>query len=101
MRQIAVTVNDRIGADANTHYEEQQLKLDKMSCLFLYTDGLTEAENRQKQQWGMKHLDAQLSSSRRMKPDTLLNHIEQAVTDYAEGTALPDDITMMVVKYTG
>ena len=72
-----------------------------MTGLFLYTDGLTEAENKRKQQWGMKHLDTQLSSTRRMNPDNLLDHIEKTITDFTEGTSLPDDITMLAIKYIG
>ena len=94
-----VAANDRIGVHADANYQEQHTTLDKNTTLFLYTDGLTEAENKRKQQWGMKHLDAQLSSSRRMNPDNLLNSIEKAIINYAEGTALPDDITMLAIQY--
>ena len=99
--ELTVAANDRIGVNADLKFEGQQAILDKMTTLFLFTDGLTEAENKRKQQWGMKHLDAQLSSSRRMNPDDLLNHIEKAITDYTDGAALPDDITMLAIKYIG
>lgn len=99
--ELEVAANDRIGVHADANFQEQHTTLDKMTTLFLYTDGLTEAENKRKQQWGMKHLDAQLSSSRRMNPDNLLNNIEKAIISYAEGTALPDDITMLAIQYIG
>lgn len=99
--ELIVTANDRIGVHAEASYQEQQATLGKKTTLFLYTDGLTEAENKRKQQWGMKHLDAQLSSSRRMNPDSLLNNIEKAITTFAEGAILPDDITMLAINYIG
>lgn len=99
--ELIVTANDRIGVRIDANYQEQQATLDKNTTLFLYTDGLTEAENKPKQQWGMKRLDAQLSSSRRMDPNSLLNNIEKAITNYAEGVILPDDITMLAIKYIG
>lgn len=99
--ELDVTANNRIGVHADANFQEQQATLDKNSTLFLYTDGLTEAENKRQQQWGMKHLDAQLSSSRRMNPDTLLGHIEKAITDFSEGATLPDDITMLAIQYFG
>lgn len=99
--ELEVAANDRIGVHADANYQEQHTTLDKNTTLFLYTDGLTEAENKRKQQWGMKHLDAQLSSSRRMNPDNLLNTIEKAIINYAEGVALPDDITMLAIQYIG
>lgn len=99
--ELDVVANDRIGIHADANYQEQQTTLDKMTTLFLYTDGLTEAENKRKQQWGMKHLDAQLSSSQRIKPANLLVNIEKAITDYTEGSLLPDDITMLAIHYIG
>ena len=99
--ELIVTANDRIGIHTDTNYQEQQATLDKNTTLFLYTDGLTEAENKRKQQWGMKHLAAQLSSSRRMNPNNLLNNIEKAIANYTEGTILPDDITMLAIQYFG
>ena len=99
--ELEVAAHDRIGVHADANFQDQHTTLDKMTTLFLYTDGLTEAENKRKQQWGMKHLDAQLSSSRRMNPDNLLNNIEKAIISYAEGTALPDDITMLAIQYIG
>lgn len=98
---IAVVSNDRIGIHADTTFQEQQTTLAKQSTLFLYTDGLTEAVNERLQQWGMKHLDTQLSSSLRMNPDHLLNNIEKAITNYTEGASLPDDITLLAIKYIG
>lgn len=97
--ELAVEANDRIGVHADTVFTEQQAVLDKPTTLFLYTDGLTEAENRRKEQWGMKHLDAQLSSSSRMNTGNLLTQIEKAITNFAEGADLPDDITMLAIKY--
>lgn len=99
--ELDVAANNRIGIHDDANFQEQQTTLDKMTTLFLYTDGLTETENKSKQQWGMKHLDAQLSSSRRMNSDNLLNNIEKAIINYTEGAALPDDITMLAIHYIG
>ena len=99
--ELFVTANDRIGVHTDANYLEQQATLDKNTTLFLYTDGLTEVENKRKQQWGMKHLEAQLSSSWRMNPNNLLNNIEKTITNYTEGAILPDDITMLAIQYIG
>lgn len=98
---LGVAANDRIGVLADTIFNEQHAVLNKMTTLFLYTDGLTEAENTRKEQWGMKRLDAQLSSSRRMNPDSLLTQIENTVSEFTAGALLPDDITIFAIKYIG
>ncbi len=99
--ELAVTANDRIGIHVDAIFNEQHTVLNKMTTLFLYTDGLTEAENKRKEQWGIKHLNAQLSSSHRMNPGRLLTQIETALSEFAENEPLPDDITMLAIKYLG
>jgi len=99
--ELEVISNNRIGVNKDTPYQEQQTILEKMSTLFLYTDGLTEAENHRKEQWGQKRLNIQLASIRRMNPDRLLSQIEKSITSYTEGINLPDDITMLTIQYFG
>ena len=99
--ELDVAPNDRIGISLDTPFEEQQTTLEKNTTLFLYTDGLTEAENKRKEQWGTKRLNTQLSASHRINPGVLLSQIEQAVKDYTKGTLLPDDMTMLAINYRG
>lgn len=98
---LNVAANDRIGVHADAVFTGQQAVLEKGTTLFLFTDGLTESENKRKEQWGTKRLDAQLSSSSRMNTNNLLTQIEKVITDFTEGIALPDDITMVAIKYIG
>ena len=97
--EIEVADNPRVGINANISFKEQKMQLVDESTLFLYTDGLTEAENRKGQQWGVKHVMAQLSSTTRMNLDELLERISEAVAKHVKGTKLPDDITLMGIRY--
>lgn len=99
--ELDVILNDRIGVHLDTVFDEQQAILDKNTTLFLYTDGLVEAENKWKEQWGAKRLNAQLSSVKRIKPESLLAHLEKVINDFTENTPLVDDITMLAIKYVG
>ena len=97
--ELEVVPNKRIGVDADVVFVEQQAMINKNTTIFLYTDGLTEAEDKRKEQWGIKRLNAQLSSSIRMNSEELLDRILEAVVKHAKGTKFPDDITMMAIRY--
>lgn len=97
--EIEVEDNPRIGINSNITFTEQKKQLIDESTIFLYTDGLTEAENKKGAQWGVKHVMAQLSSSTRMNSEDLLDRIEEAVAKHAKGAKLPDDITLLTIRY--
>ena len=97
--EIEVADNPRAGINANFEFKEQKTQIAEDSTIFLYTDGLTEAENKKGTEWGIKHLTAQLSSTTRMNSEELLDRITESVTKHAKGTALSDDLTMMAIKF--
>ncbi|MBQ9676786.1 MAG: SpoIIE family protein phosphatase [Prevotella sp.] len=90
----------RIGNSPSTIFEERQMTIKDGSTLFLYTDGLTEAENYQHEQWGTKRLNTLLAASQQKKAKELLERIEKSVRDYAGTTSLPDDLTMLAIRFT-
>ena len=97
--EIEVADNPRVGIIANIEFKEQKKQMVEESTIFLYTDGLTEAENKKQEQWGLKRALAQLSSSTRMNSEDLLERIQEAVVKHANGAKLPDDITMMAIRF--
>ncbi len=66
--------------------------------LILYTDGLTEAMNRDGDEFGIEGLTRIISDSRDMKPQEIVDTVENAVTRFSEGTAQSDDITLIAVE---
>ena len=89
----------RMGVSEDSCFEEETSTLSQPATLFLYTDGLTEAENYRHEQWGSKRLNTQLNTNVRLNPKELLERIERAVKQFTEGTALPDDLTMLAIQY--
>jgi serine phosphatase RsbU (regulator of sigma subunit) len=65
--------------------------------LVLYTDGVTEAENRLGEEFGMERLSeiVQLGSS--LSAENLMTKIYNAAADFC-GDNLNDDVTILVVK---
>src|SRR5467141_94570 len=65
--------------------------------LVLYTDGVTEAENRLGEEFGMKRLSATVLRSSSLSAEDLMTGIYNAAADFC-GDDFNDDVTILVVK---
>ena len=66
--------------------------------LVLYTDGITEAENSEGEEFGMERLSALIRRGYTLSADGLMNHILETATDYCQEVGFNDDVTILVVK---
>ena len=82
-----------------THtFTAQEATIPYGSIIFLYTDGLTEAENAAKDQFGMERMKKALNIS---SPKQLITDMDTAVHSFVDGTEQSDDLTMLAVSYKG
>ena len=65
--------------------------------LVFYTDGVTEAENRRGEEFGMERLSATVLRSSSLSAEDLSNNIYNAAADFC-GDDFNDDMTILVVK---
>ena len=82
-------------------YREQTLTLKKGDRLFLYTDGVTEAENRAHELFGEQRLAACLETDVDKAPDEIIADVQAAIVAHADGAEQFDDITMLCISYLG
>jgi len=66
--------------------------------LLLFSDGLSEAENKDAGEYGEDRLVEILSIERHREPDALLEFLLGSVRDFAGATPQSDDITAMIVR---
>ena len=65
--------------------------------LFLYTDGLTEAMNVRREQFGLKRVQETVVENDSC--EALVTHVTKAVHDFAEGAEQSDDLTLLAIRY--
>lgn len=82
----------------STQYKESEIQFESGDCLFLYTDGLTEAHNVESELYGEERLLNKLNSIETRGGESFLIQISDDVRGYAEGTEPFDDLTMMVIR---
>ena len=97
---LDVQSNLPVGVFEDFHYVQQETLFDKPTTLFLYTDGLTEARNRQRKLFGSDRLIGVLADNPSVSPSDLLQRMTDAVKVFTEDTKQSDDLTMLAIRYT-
>ncbi len=82
-------------------YREQTLQLKPGDRFFLYTDGVTEAENTAHALFGEERLAACLEREADKTPGEIIAAVKSAIDAHADGADQFDDITMLCIRYDG
>ena len=82
-------------------YREQTLTMKMGDRLFLYTDGVTEAENKVHELFGEERLAACFEQSEDKTPEEIINDVKAAVEVHVNGMEQFDDMTMLCIRYLG
>ncbi|MFI4937335.1 MAG: PP2C family protein-serine/threonine phosphatase [Candidatus Berkiellales bacterium] len=88
-----------VGVMEDIKYGSDQITLNPGDVLFLYTDGVTEAESASGGFYGEKRLTDNLNNYRHLAISELINTIRTDITTFAEGYPQSDDITMLAVRF--
>lgn len=99
-RMLDVKPNLPVSLFDGFQFEEEELFMQSGSTLFLYTDGLTEARNQRKEQFGKQRALQTLAECHTTAPKTLVEHVIKQLDQYAEGAEQSDDLTLLAISYT-
>ena len=92
--------NAPIGLWPGLEYEGEEIDSIKGRLLFIYTDGLNEAENRQQEQFGDDRLLAILRNTRFDSARQVIESLQAEVEQHRNGAEPNDDLTMMCLRYS-
>ena len=87
------------GIDTSAEYIVYELALAPGESLFLYTDGLTEAENVDKELFGEERALRIAAGFASMTAQEQIAAIRQAVREYTDGAEQSDDLTLLAIRY--
>ena len=90
-----------IGGMSGIKYKETTTTLEPGTKLFVYTDGVPEAENVDEEQYGLDRFISVLNKNKDAEPQKLLEAVTEDVGIYAEGQPQFDDLTMLCIHYKG
>ena len=96
--ELPAIANMPVGAFGDFAYQAQETAVAPGTILFLYTDGVTEAKNTLREQFGRKRLTGILSDVVR-EPEALEDAVLDGIRTFAGEAAQSDDITMLAIRY--
>lgn len=89
------------GAIADFSYQTESVQMQKDDALFLYTDGVTEAENKATELFGDSHTLGIVELLKDASMKEMADGVFDAVKTFADGNEQSDDITMLCLRWKG
>ncbi|MDH6342236.1 sigma-B regulation protein RsbU (phosphoserine phosphatase) [Parabacteroides sp. PFB2-12] len=96
---MKVKPNMAVGLFDGFPYQFETMTIEKGSTLFLYTDGLTEAENREQALYHETRLIQELENAASQSPRELIHTIVESVNRHVNGAEQSDDLTILAIHY--
>lgn len=89
------------GLFPTSSYETRTLRLQPGDCVLFCTDGITDAFDRDGEQFGVERLEEICGAQRLASPTELLGNVFAAVENFAHGQAQHDDMAAALFHFCG
>ncbi|HEV2885216.1 MAG TPA: GAF domain-containing SpoIIE family protein phosphatase [Pyrinomonadaceae bacterium] len=87
-----------LGMFRDTRYHEYYLTTEPGDVLVLYTDGVTEAQSAEGEEFGRERLAEAVRSNHQLPARELITAVQKEVIDWTDGRGATDDVTFFVIK---
>ncbi len=88
-----------LGAMQDSEYESNIIMLKPDESVFFYTDGVTEAFNKDGEEFHETRLEKSLENRNRLNTNKLVEHVFENVQSFSEGVEQSDDITCLALRF--
>ncbi|MCR4860111.1 MAG: SpoIIE family protein phosphatase [Bacteroidales bacterium] len=100
-RPLKVVPNVPLGVVKDKRFKQQEATLPAGATLFLFTDGLTEAEDARHELYGEERLEKAAAEAGSLSAREQVDLISASVQKHVRDAAQSDDLTMLSIKYLG
>ena len=90
-----------VGALAKTKYRDYEINMAPGDAVFVYTDGVPEANNAEGAFYGMERMEAALNKNAEKDPKHILEGVKADVEAFTGEATQFDDLTMLCLEYKG
>jgi phosphoserine phosphatase RsbU/P len=87
-----------LGIVASAAFTEQRCEMSPGDTLVLYSDGVTEAQSPNEEEFGEERFEELLRANREKSAQEMVKTVNAALTEWAAGGHPADDITMVIAK---
>ncbi len=102
--ELPCDANLPIGVMPDFTFSSQEVSIDPQTTIFLFTDGLNEAEDSRHAQFGdlrIWNVAKRLLSENRHQPQLLIEEMTETVQRFVGDAEQSDDLTMLAIQYKG
>ena len=96
---LTVLPNLPIGVLTGFEYQAQEIDLHPSDLLFLYTDGLTEAENTRHELFGEARMLEEVKKMLALRPRQIVDAMRATVAAFVGDAQQSDDLTMLAIRF--
>lgn len=97
--EVIEDVGFPIGLFDFVSYEEKETYLNSGDKIFLYSDGITECQNKEEEMFSENRLIEILNISKNNNINLILSEIENKITDWNNKSYFDDDISIIAVEF--
>ena len=90
-----------VGAFERVTFDQETVLLAPGDTLLAYSDGMTEAQNLDGEEFGEEQLMSCMRASTHLAPSDLLERLLDTVRQFSTGAAQSDDITLLALRFSG
>lgn len=87
-----------VGAFDGVKYHEEKLQLEKGDALVMFTDGVTEAMNESREEFGTARLVESLEDVAMRNCKEIIDTVKADIATFVDGAEQSDDITLLAIK---
>ena len=98
VKMVKSDCNLVLGALEGIEFKNGSLQLEPGDALVMYTDGVTEAENKVQAQFENSRLEAVLAEMKGSSSKQIVDTVNAKVKEFSDGAPQSDDITQLVIR---
>lgn len=99
LRPSGIGLGLNFGSQFIDSLDEIEIKLHDNDIIVLYTDGITEAKNKELEDFGSAHFEKILLDHSDCSTDEISNSVMREVTLFSQNNSQHDDITLVILKW--
>ncbi|MCR4660732.1 MAG: SpoIIE family protein phosphatase [Clostridia bacterium] len=100
-KKLDVETNFVLGGIEGYKYKAQKIILNPTDSIFLYTDGVVDALNKDNESFGNDRLLDCLENTKILTKQSQIKSIKETLSDFSKDVEAYDDITMLNLEYLG
>jgi serine phosphatase RsbU (regulator of sigma subunit) len=87
-----------LGAFKGSTYDKEMIFMEPGDIVVMFTDGITEARNKQGLDFGIYRLQDFIHKHKHLDAQGMVNALQEAILIYSEGVSRHDDFTVIIIK---